>query len=73
MTDEQIAAIAEAGAREFAQDVYGRAGFDHVMDEAGYYAAEEPADGNVYVEEIHPEWVKIARGIVEATLKAERP
>lgn len=72
MTDEQIAAIAEAGARAFAQDIYGRAGFDHVMDDAGYVEREEPDDDNVYVEEIHPEWVKIARDIIEATLKAER-
>lgn len=73
MTDEQIAAIAHAGATAFAEDVYGRRGFKHVLEETGYHEADEPSEGNVYVEEIHPEWVKIARSIIEATLKAQRP
>lgn len=66
MTDEQI------GANAFAGDVHGRSGFDNILDESGYYAADEPEEGNVYVEEIWPEWVRISRGIVEATLKAVR-
>jgi hypothetical protein len=71
MTDEQIDAIAKAGANAFAGDVHGRSGFDNILDEAGFYAADEPEEGNVYVEEIWPAWVRIARGIVEATLKSQ--
>jgi hypothetical protein len=72
LTDDQIQAIAESGADAFARDVYGRSGFDHVMDEAGYHERDDPDAENVYVEEMRPEWVGIARGIVTATMQALR-
>jgi hypothetical protein len=72
LTDEQLNALAESGADAFARDVHGRSGFDHVLEEAGYYAADDPEPENVYVEEIRPEWVRIARDIAEATIAAMR-
>lgn len=67
ISESQLLAIAEAGATAFAYDVHGRAGFDHVLEEAGYYDA---ASDTVYAEEIRPEWVAIAMRIARAATDA---
>lgn len=68
ISEYQLLTIAEAGATAFADDVHGRSGFDHVLEEAGF--CEDASDDNVYTEEIRPEWVAIALRIARAALDA---